>query len=44
MMNLSNLTNIDDRNSIYNRSTGWKILNTSEQYGFTADLGVRLNL
>jgi len=44
MVNLSNLTNIDDRNSIYNRSTGWKILNTSEQYGFTADLGVRLNL
>ncbi len=44
MLNLSNLTNIDDRNSIYNRSTGWKLLNTSEQYGFTADLGVRLNL
>ncbi|MBP1678436.1 MAG: TonB-dependent receptor [Bacteroidetes bacterium] len=44
MVNLSNLTNIDDRNSIYNRSTGWKLLNTSEQYGFTADLGVRLNL
>jgi TonB-dependent receptor len=44
MVTLSNLTNIDDRNSIYNRATGWKLLNTSEQYGFSADLGVRLNL
>ena len=44
MFNLNNLTNIDERNSIYNRNTGWKLLNTSENYGLTADLGVRLTL
>jgi len=44
MLSLNNLTNIDERNSIYNRSTGWKLLNTSENYGMTADLGVRVTL
>jgi outer membrane receptor protein involved in Fe transport len=44
MLTLSNLTNIDERNSIYNRRTGWKLVNTSENYGMTADLGVRLTL
>jgi TonB-dependent receptor len=44
LLNLNNLTNTDESNSIYNRSTGWKILNTSEQYGMTADLGVRFRL
>ena len=44
MLLFNNLTNIDERNSIYNRDTGWKILNTSENYGRTADLGVRFSL
>lgn len=44
MLNLNNLTNIDESNSLYNRSTGWKLLNTSEIYGLTADLGVRITL
>ena len=44
MVNVNNLTNIDESNSILNRSTGWKLLNTSEIYGLTADLGVRLTL
>jgi len=44
MLNLNNLTNIEESNSIFNRSTGWKILNTSEKYGLTADLGVRITL
>jgi outer membrane receptor protein involved in Fe transport len=44
MLHFNNLTNIDERNSIYNRDTGWKILNTSENYGRTADLGVRIGL
>jgi TonB-dependent receptor len=44
LLNLNNLTNADESNSIYNRSTGWKILNTSEQYGLTADLGIRIML
>lgn len=42
MLTLGNLTNIDESNSIYNRRTGWKLINTSENYGMTADLGVRL--
>jgi TonB-dependent receptor len=44
LLNFNNLTNADESNSIYNRSTGWKILNTSEQYGMTADLGIRVRL
>jgi outer membrane receptor protein involved in Fe transport len=44
MLNFNNLTNADERTSLYNRNTGWKILNTSENYGRTADLGVRLTL
>lgn len=44
MLNFNNLTNIEESNSIFNRSTGWKILNTSEKYGLTADLGVRITL
>ncbi len=44
LLNVNNLTNIDDSNSIYNRQTGWKILNTSEKFGLTGDLGVRITL
>ncbi len=44
MLNVSNLTNIKEENSIYNRVNGYKILNTSERYGMTADLGVKIDL
>jgi len=44
LLNVSNLTNIKESNSIYNRVNGYKILNTSEQYGITADFGVILEL
>lgn len=44
LLNVNNLTNVDDSNSIHNRLTGWKLLNTSERFGLTADLGVRLTL
>jgi TonB-dependent receptor len=44
LLNISNLTNTKEENSIYNRVNGYKILNTSERYGLTADLGVKLDL
>jgi TonB-dependent receptor len=44
MLNIGNLTNIKEENSIYNRVNGYKILNTSERYGLTADFGVKLTL
>ncbi len=43
-LTVSNLTDSEDRNSIYNRVQGWKLLNTSEHYGFSVDLGVRVEL
>lgn len=44
MLNVSNITNIEEGNSINNRVNGYKILNISERYGFTADLGIKLIL
>jgi outer membrane receptor protein involved in Fe transport len=44
MFSVSNLTDVEESNSIINRSTGWKLLNTSERYGRTADLGIRVSL
>jgi len=44
MLNLNNLTSVEEKNTIFNRITGWKLLNTSEIYGLTADLGVRVTL
>jgi TonB-dependent receptor len=43
-VNVSNLTNIKEGNSIYNRVNGYKILNTNDLYGITADFGVILEL
>ncbi len=43
MLNISNLTNIKEENSIYNRVNEYKILNTSERYGLTADFGVKID-
>jgi TonB-dependent receptor len=44
LFSVSNLTNIKEGNSINNRVNGYKILDTEERYGLTADLGVKLEL
>lgn len=44
LLNISNLTNTKEENYIYNRVNGYKILNTSERYGLTADLGIKIDL
>lgn len=44
LLNVSNLTNIKEGNSIYNRVNNYKILNINERYGLTADFGVRIDL
>ncbi|MFH1197248.1 MAG: TonB-dependent receptor [bacterium] len=44
MLNLNNITNTMEDETIKNRITGWSLLNNSQIYGFTADLGVRLTL
>jgi TonB-dependent receptor len=43
-VNVSNLTDAADVTSIYNRIQEWKLLNTSEHYGMTVDLGLRVVL
>ena len=43
-INISNLTNVEDGTSIYNRVEDRKLFNQSEKYGLTADLGVTLQL
>jgi TonB-dependent receptor len=44
MLNLNNITNVKEETITANRITGWQLLNTSQTYGFTADLGVRITL
>lgn len=44
MLNINNITNTEETNSIINRIKGWQLLNDSRIYGLTADLGVRLTL
>lgn len=39
-LNISNLTNVEDGSSIYNRVENRKLFNQSEMYGLTADFGV----
>ncbi|MDZ7292812.1 MAG: TonB-dependent receptor [candidate division KSB1 bacterium] len=43
-LNLSNVTNIEDGNSIYNRVFDRKLFNQSEKYGLTADFGITVQL
>ncbi len=43
-LSISNLNNIKEGNSIYNRVNNYKILDTEERYGLTADLGIKLEL
>ncbi len=44
MLNISNLTDIKEENTIFNRVNGYKILNTSERYGTTVDFGIKVTL
>lgn len=44
LLNVNNLTNVKEGNSLYNRVNEYKILNTSERYGITADFGVIIEL
>lgn len=44
MFNLNNFTNTEEGTSIKNHITGWQLDNTSEKYGLSADLGVRIEL
>lgn len=44
MLNINNFTNTEESNSILNRAFDRKLVNTSEKYGLTADLGVRFTL
>ncbi len=43
-LNINNLTNLKEENFLDNRVNGYKILRSSELYGLTADLGVRIDL
>ncbi|MFA7228671.1 MAG: TonB-dependent receptor, partial [Melioribacteraceae bacterium] len=44
ILNVSNLSNIKEDRLINNRVNGYKLLNTSELYGITADFGVKITL
>ncbi len=44
LLNVQNLTNIKDSNSLYDRVNQYKVLNFEDRYGLTADFGVTLEL
>jgi TonB-dependent receptor len=44
LLNVSNLTNIDEDDLIDNKPNGYTLLNTRERYGITMDFGVRVDL
>jgi TonB-dependent receptor len=44
LINISNLTNIEDGNSIVNRVFNRRLFNQSEKYGLTADFGITAEL
>jgi TonB-dependent receptor len=43
-LNINNLTNIQEDNYLDNRVNGYKILRSSELYGLSGELGVRIDL
>ena len=43
-LNINNLTNLKDDNLLYNRVNQYKVLRTRQEYGLTADFGVRVDL
>ncbi|MBF8294737.1 MAG: TonB-dependent receptor [Bacteroidetes bacterium] len=44
LLSINNLTGVEERASIVNRVNNYTLLNTSERYGLTADLGIKLEL
>jgi len=44
LLNVSNLTNIEEEDLIDNKPNGYTLLNTRERYGLTMDFGVRIDL
>ena len=42
MLNVNNFTNVQEDNTLNDRFKGWELLNTSQLYGLSADLGVRV--
>lgn len=44
LLNVNNLNSINETRSRLNRIYGWDLMNASETYGLTADLGVRVDL
>jgi outer membrane receptor protein involved in Fe transport len=44
MINVNNLTNVEEGNYYNNRIQGWNLDNTSEKYGLSAELGLRVIL
>ncbi|MDP2887291.1 MAG: TonB-dependent receptor [Ignavibacteria bacterium] len=43
LLNLNNITNSQEGSSMANRLTGWILQNSSNKYGMTADIGVRVH-
>lgn len=44
MLNVNNITNVEEGNDINNRIQNWNLADTSEKYGLTAELGLRFTL
>ncbi len=44
MLNVNNLTDINEGTSIVNRVNDWTFIDNRERYGMTADLGIRIEL
>ncbi|MCB9219485.1 MAG: TonB-dependent receptor [Ignavibacteriales bacterium] len=44
LLNVNNLTNTKEVTTIYNSRQDWRLENTAEIYGLSADLGVRITL
>ncbi|TAK51755.1 MAG: TonB-dependent receptor [Bacteroidetes bacterium] len=44
LFNLNNFTNVEENSLVNNRLQGWELLDRSEIYGMTADLGVVITL
>jgi len=41
LVNVSNLSSVEEGNSIINRVSGYTLVNTNERYGMTADIGIK---
>ncbi len=44
LFNLDNFTNAEEGTSLYDRIHNWKLLTTSQKYGLSANLGVRVSV